>query len=257
MPRKRTPIPLITGNPKPNPKLDTYERLGVTPDSVAILPQITPILKQLPGGTDQAVEYLRGSAEPDARKWLGVYDEVPPSMRTKVPFEAYCLAANLTTKRVLELVTGACFEQSTNAAILIAKANHPKVVKATVKSALGKRGEGDRKMLHLHEGFVPIPKTNIVSVRGDVNTDNRVQTVNVGELGGIESKMARITNRFNERLGMGGGDVDRPALLADVDTGGDSVDSDAIGVAVREENEGEEPGELGPEGQVVDGEWEL
>jgi len=216
--RKRARIPLAIPS-KSHDELvaETYERLGVSPEAVAVLPRIAHILKDLPHGIDQAIEFLRGSADPDARKWLAIYDEVPPSYRNLVPVEAYCLAANLTTKRVLELVTGACFEQSDASASLLAKASKPAIIRATVDSALipGLHGTQDRKMMHLHEGFVPVPKTSVVNVHGDVRTDNRIQSISIGELSGIESQMAKIANRFNER--MVGGEHDRAESSAVID----------------------------------------
>jgi hypothetical protein len=202
--RKRGRIRSTPERTQEDKRADVYVRLGVKEEEVGVLPRISHILSALPGGVDKAVEYMRGSGEAEVRKWLIVYDSIPVSMRGLVPFEAYCLAANLTTKRVLELVTGACFEQSDAAASLIAKSAKPDVVAATVRGALSRRGTHDRKMMHLHEGFIPVPKTSITNVRGDVIQDNRTAVISVGELGGVESKMARIGSRYNDRLGISG-----------------------------------------------------
>lgn len=205
--------------------MEAYERLGVKPEDVIALPQITPILTQLPGkakdkGVNKAIQFLRGSAEPHARKWLGVYDSIPSTVAALLPFEAFCLAADLTPKRVLEVITGACFEQSSNTSALLAAANHPDIVVATVKAAKNSQyGGGDRKMLHQHSGFIPVPKnqTTIISGGGvQNNTQNNGTNVNigVGAVPQIEDVMARITNRFNvERLGLAAGDAEQARLL--------------------------------------------
>ncbi len=214
--RKRPRNPSVfPGKNKQTRLEEAYERLGVTSLDVETVPKITHILKELPAGqskakgTDRAIEFLRGSGDADARKWLDVYDLIPAYERKILPFEAFCVACNLTTKRVLELVTGACFEQSTAAAILIAKAAHPTLVKKSISLAKQPGGWEDRKMLHQREGFAPIPKTQVVNVQGDVNTDNRTQTnlqnISIGELAGIEDNMGRIADRFNESLGIGEG----------------------------------------------------
>jgi hypothetical protein len=202
--RRLSRVPSTSGKSYSIRIAETYERLGVTEQDVSQLPVITHILNELPGKAKKAVEFLRGSSEPEARKWLAVYDSLPVSSRGLIPFEAYCLAANLTTKRVLELITGACFEQSGAVSALIAKSEHPAVVKATVRAAKKPDGDADRKMLHLHEGFVPVPKTSVLNIHGDVTQDNRVQSISIGELTSIEGKMSRIANRFNERMGIGG-----------------------------------------------------
>jgi hypothetical protein len=205
--RKRARIPITTPKPRSSRVAEAYERLGVKEKDVKQAPIITHILNELPGKTKKAIEFLRGSSEPEARKWLAVYDSMAVSFRSLVPFEAFCLAANLTTKRVLELITGACFEQSANVSSLIAKAEHPAVVKATVRAAKKPGGDSDRKMLHLHEGFVPVPKTSVVNVQGDLNanTDNRIQSVSITTIDGINDRIKRVANRFNDRLGLGDG----------------------------------------------------
>ena len=205
--QRRSRIPITTPRSRSAKIAEAYERLGVKETDVSQQPIITHILNELPGKTKKAIEFLRGSGEVESRKWLAVYDSMPVSLRGLVPFEAYCLAANLTTKRVLELVTGACFEQSANVSSLIAKAEHPAVVKATVRAAKKPGGDSDRKMLHLHEGFVPVPKTSVVNVQGDLNanTDNRVQSVSITTIDGINDRIKRVANRFNDRLGLGDG----------------------------------------------------
>ena len=214
--RKRPRVPHVSPSKSKDEKINAaYERLGVSAADVHLLPKITPILENLDvkkaNGVRKAIEYLRGSVDPDARKWLAVYDALPESARVLIPFEAFCLASGLTTKRVLEVVTGACFEQSASATELIAAASQPAIVMTTVKAALNKRdGAVDRKMLHLHAGFVPVPKSqttifsgNAKQLNAQINDNSNNLTISAGEVPLIESKMAKITNRFNsERLGL-------------------------------------------------------
>ena len=228
--RKRARTPLLhPGTPVSRRRAQLYSTLGVTEAEVASTPQITHILKELPptaprakdGGITRALIFLRGSSEPDAKKFLAVYDQIPITQRHLLPIEAYCAASALTTKRLLELVTGACFEQSSATTALLAKASHPNVVAATVRNALmwGKDGVRDREMLHKHAGFIPVPKTNVLNVGGDFNQDNRKQ-IAIGEILGIEETQTRIANRFNERLGLAAS-VGATALPSAVDTAAD------------------------------------
>lgn len=201
---RRSRIPLSSSKSKPTRLDEAYERLGVSKEEVSKQPVITSVLKSsLAKGTDSAIEYLRGSHESDSRKFLDVYDSIPNSVRIILPIEAFCIASGLTTRRVLELITGACFEQSANVAELISKAAKPKLVGVAVKAALKQKNFEDRKLILQHEGYAPIPKTQVVNVQGDVNTDNRIQSVSIGELASTEKTMSRINDRFNERLGIG------------------------------------------------------
>ena len=211
---KRPSIPKTLGKPRLDRISEAYERLGVSKDEVAKQPVITSTLTVLDPitkgkqssirGVDKAIEFLRGSHEADARKFLDVYDSIPNSTRIVLPIEAFAVASGLSTKRVLELVTGACFEQSANVAELISRSARPKLVGVAVKQALKSKNFDERKLVLQHEGYAPIPKTQVVNVSGDVNTDNRIQSVNVNEIGApIEKSMSRINDRFNERLGIG------------------------------------------------------
>jgi len=201
--RKRPKIPALPSKSRASKLADAYERIGVTEEEVNAAPKITHILRELPGKTDKAIEFLRGSEDPDARKWLSVYDSVPSSVRKMLPFESFCVAAGITTKRMLEVITGACFEQSDAVAALLSKSAKPQILQKSIKLAQKPKQWEDRKMIMQHEGYAPVPKTQIINVGHDINTDNRVQSVSIGELSGIEGKMSRIADRFNERLGVG------------------------------------------------------
>lgn len=198
--RTRPRIPALPGKRKSERLREAYEKLGITEPEVNTAPRITHILKELPHKVDQAIEFLRGSHDPDATKLLLVYDSLPISVRKLLPIEAFCVASGLTTKRVLEVITGACFEQSDATAALLSKASKPLIVRKAIKEASTKKGWEDRKMILQHEGYAPVPKTQIVNVeRGDINMDNRQQSVSIGSLTQISDTMGRITDRFNER----------------------------------------------------------
>ena len=226
--RKRVDHPVAKSIPSSTKREESYERLGVTKKEVNAVPQISHILRELPGKLDQAIEFLRGSGEEDARRWLSVYDQLPPSVRSILPFEAFCVAAGISTKRMLEVITGACFEQSTATALLISKAAHPGLIKKSVEFARKEQNWEDRKMLHQKEGFAPIPKTQVVNVQGDVNPDNRTQSISVLQLGGVDSKMRTIEDKFNDRLGIGGRDETRQIEANIVEDEDDDGANDAI-----------------------------
>ncbi len=240
--RSRPKIPAIPPKPHKTKVDEAYERLGVTKEEVELLPKVTHILKELPGKIDKAIEYLRGSDEPDARKWLQVYDSIPITTRKLLPFEAFCAGSGLTTKRVLELVTGACFEQSDTVAKLVSKAAKPELIKRAVKFGMKEHNDSDRKMVLQHEGYAPVPKTQIINadkidnsqhIDGSFNfTDNKQQiaaaTVNVNQLRpNLERVMGKISSKYNERLGIGDGTQENVKQISDGDS---NLDPDVAGV---------------------------
>ncbi len=221
--KKRNPY-----NSKLHPIPYACHKLGIDPDKLNQTPKITHILAKLPGkrghaGIQAAIEFLRGSDNDDARKFISLWDDMPMSIRQILPFEAFCLASDITTKRMLEIITGACFEQSDQATSLIAATAHPEIVRATIQAAMVPRGFQDRKMLHLNKGFLPVSKNQTTILSGkqnsyQINSNNQQTTYTIGEVVGIEKRQERIADRFNERLGLGSGHpvIDQTAIRFDV-----------------------------------------
>jgi hypothetical protein len=204
-----------------------YTTLGVKPSDVAAVPQITHIIKQsFKRGIDDAILYLKASEEEEAKKFLRTWSEFSPTMHRKLPFEAFCVAASVRTKRILEILVSSCYDDATTAVKLITAVNHPKVVQATVKNAMKAEGAADRKMLHLHKGFLPVPRnnTNIFqpgakqlqlqdnsnhATQNNFGSDgkpldpaigNNKETFNPNAIGIIEGRMNRISDRYNQGL---------------------------------------------------------
>jgi hypothetical protein len=198
-------------------------RLGVTEEQLRSTPQITPILKKI-GGAKIALDYLRASHDPDARKLIKLYDEMAPALNPgrggklclrSVPIEAYCIAAQLTTRRVLELIAGEVFEQSGQVSELLVRHNHVEVVQATLNRALEKPtvvklsdgtervlappcGDAARKMIFQHSGFLPVPKTQVLHLHAKQGDAGSVSTVTA--LPPIEDGVRRISDRFNTQM---------------------------------------------------------
>jgi len=143
-----------------------YERLGVTPEKVAAVPQISHLLRKLDGGKSAAINLLRGSENPDARRFLEVYQDAPMTSRALLSIEAFCIAANVPTYRLMGIVVEEAIRQGTLCSALIAASYLPRVVKKAAEMALTDAGVGDRKMLLQATGFLPVPNgtTTIVSV---------------------------------------------------------------------------------------------
>jgi hypothetical protein len=53
---------------------------------------------------------------------------------------------------------------------LIAAVHHPEIVEATIQAAKGPFGMPDRKMLHDHMGFLPLPKGQTINIDASSKT---------------------------------------------------------------------------------------
>lgn len=198
---------------------DAWVKLGVTPEQVSAVPQVSGVLKSA-GGRAKILGYLRSSNEPDARKVLNIIDGVEGNslkklwMDSAIPMEAFCVSADIPTRRLLELVAGEVFLRSGQEAGLLAAAAHPKIVKKSIQKALeepvsvkqpdgtvkmepAESGLADRRMLHQHAQFLPMPKTQFINMpHGTI--DNRQQTqVNVAVAPPVEETVKRLSDRFN------------------------------------------------------------
>lgn len=205
--RKRVNMPVAKSKSALQRLDDAFLALGVTREQVESTPVITHILVKALNKNEQkaklkAIEFLRGSTDPDARRFLDVYDDLPESTRLQLPVEAFTIAAGLSTDRILEVIFTACRKQSDLASEMLTAAAQPDVLSAVVRGA--KKGDtAASKMLLNHSGFLPVPKTQIVSARGNINVDNSQHaTIAVGELGSVDKAMANIADRFNEKLGL-------------------------------------------------------
>lgn len=176
-------------------RVNALIKLGITEAQLAQCPMISHITKVV-GETRKVMEYMRGSEDERARPLCEQADILFASELDAVPIEAICLAAKMPPKKFLGFLMEEVSEQSKMQTALLAKASHPDVVAATVATALvpGKNGVQDRKMLHLAQGLLPVPKTN-VTFFNRATIDARTQTVNA-TLAPVEASVRRISERF-------------------------------------------------------------
>lgn len=197
---KRTPDELA--------RLDNvYTRFEITAAQVEACPNISDAFDDI-GGVVAVIEYLRSSDDGGAKELLrywDMYKDSEDSAKSIIPFEAYCVAAKMTKKKLMQVVMGEVCEQSDVASTLLAAAAHPKIVQKTISVAQSDAfGAGDaRKILHQHRGFLPTPKTQQVNIHGNLNQDNRQdnrQTANISllELDKANERISRAVDRFNE-----------------------------------------------------------
>lgn len=172
-------------------RAQVYSRLAITPEMVAAVPRITPQLQMiertmkgagqidagkkgircLPYGPGSDIFtswsfYIELLEDPDAVAVMRIYRSLSISERRALSLEAFCVAANVPSLKVLRLIRDSCIAMSREAASIVASLNHPRVVEKTVEVALTSEGIADRNTLHKATGFLPTPKSaqTIVSV---------------------------------------------------------------------------------------------
>lgn len=145
---------------------EALTRLEITEEQITKAPKISHVLRAA-NMLDNVWDYLEGSGKAQARQILEMRDRLSIKLRDGVPFEAYCVAANVRPQDALALLTVEVFDQASKASALLAASQHPAVTEATIMAALSPLGTAEKKMLHQHAGFLPVSKNTIVNVRGD------------------------------------------------------------------------------------------
>ena len=177
-----------------------YAVLGVTPIDVALVPRIEHLFRGL-GGKQKVFEYLAGSEEKEARAIVDLRAKVTPEQARVLPFEAFCVAAGVTTKRMIGLIQEEVFAQSRVAASILKDSSIPDIVKVTLRQAKTIAGTQEKRMLLQSGGVLPLPKTVVMPVYGNLNVDQsqKTQINQVAVLPPVEHTVQRLSDRFNER----------------------------------------------------------
>lgn len=112
------------------------------------------------GGLEGAIEAARIIAEHDDRykALVFMYDETAESNRYKLKLEFLCESAGILQEQFVGDTIAAIFKRGSDIGKIMAGASHPRIVEATIEHAQKVNGFMDRKMLHDHIGFLPIPK---------------------------------------------------------------------------------------------------
>lgn len=205
---KKTPNKptLISKSPKPTKRKEDYRfealtLLDVSEEQLMTTPKIEHLFKAI-GGKENVMEYLAGSEEPEARAVVTLAAKLNRDQANAIPFEAYCIAADITPKKLFGVIATEVADQSEQAMRLLSKARRAEVVQAAIDSALLPLGAGDRKLILQAEGYAVVPKNTVING----NVDNRTQTQNVAILPSVEDGVRRLSDRFNT--------MEPPAMIA-------------------------------------------
>jgi hypothetical protein len=214
-------IPALKKSKRTNGALlaKAYEVLGVTAIDVALVPRIEHLFRGL-GGKQKVFEYLAGSEEKEARAIVELRAKVTPDQARVLPFEAFCVAAGVTTKRMFGLIQEEVFAQSRVAAAILKDSSIPHIVECTVRQAKTIAGTQEKRMLLQSGGVLPLPKTVVMPVYGNLNVDQsqKTQVNQYAVLPPVEQAVQRLSDRFNER---------NPTVLTALPEAGDEDDEDS------------------------------
>jgi len=187
-----------------------YEQLDLKPERTREVPRITDEVRKILTGIRNAnptapsdyIYYLRATDAKEARVFLDVYDSIPRIYARTLPIEAFCVAANISPLRIIEILVSTCVRLNTQAAAIIAASNHPRVVDKTVEMALTDDGIEDRNVLHKAVGFLPTPKSAQTTINVQQNATAQASAapqIAVVAAPPPEQTIRKLADRFNER----------------------------------------------------------
>lgn len=151
----------------------------ITKRNLENCPKIEDSLKRAIGGRLRAIETLKFSQHPDAKKLLEFCQRIKFANRDKVPFEAMCLAAGVDVMTIFGALILAARDVSRAESALITMTEHPNVVRATVDDATQRVPILDKnanlvgyapasakaqEMVHKAVGWLPTPKGSNINV---------------------------------------------------------------------------------------------
>lgn len=172
----------MTRNPakrrkKVSPRLGALKRLGLDPKDPPKIDLLSTKAVQSVGSREEFLDYARTSDDGRIVTMIERYDKLSDSDRDALTIPDLCAFAEITFAELLGEVVRVAFSHNTDLSNLIAAVNQPKVVQATVDAALKPDGVDDRKVLHQHSGFVPIPKgsSTIVKFQQLINNSREVE----------------------------------------------------------------------------------
>ena len=119
----------------------------------------------------QVYAMIRAAREfsPAARAFIEFADSLTAEARRRLPLEALCIKAEVSSMELLGAIVKATYEFKKQESALLTIMAHPEVVRSTIESAavLGPAGVEDRKMIHNAVGYLPTNKgTQIINIVG-------------------------------------------------------------------------------------------
>lgn len=160
------------------------------------VPDVTANIVRACGSVHNAIQALRSDDSEDAKSFILRYESVGPSDRRRLTLEEFIVAAGLSSRRFIEVLTGALMQQCQDVTKMMVAVAQPKVIQATIKAATDQvpitaydpilechkvvgYTNGDTKAMeifHKATGFLPTPKGSNTTI----NLNQLNQTANMG-----------------------------------------------------------------------------
>jgi hypothetical protein len=146
---------------------------------------------------------LARTSDPRAARFLEAWDAIRVSeQQVKGAALAVCERIGLVPMDLLLAVADAAVRSSMCEAQLSAALALPSIVERSIETALTAEGIADRKLLFLHSGFLPSPKTSHAAFSAmrdaNVRTPEQIPAVTAPR---PEDTIRRVVDRFNEGFG--------------------------------------------------------
>jgi hypothetical protein len=153
-----------------------YRENGVTQEMINRQPRFTKVWESM-GGFAVAAEYLRGSEDPDAIKFMEVYDRVPLDEHDFLEFQGFCAAAGVSGKKLFGIIAAEAAVEANQKIALVSAIKSPDVIDFTLEMAMTPGGHRERALVAKASGYTPAPKgSNLIVNNGRISAGN---TVNV------------------------------------------------------------------------------
>lgn len=158
--KQKSGIGLVKPGKQCSARQDALRRLGFKQ-----APEINPLAVyavQVAGSKQKFLAYARTSDHLGVQSLIEKYDSLSPSDRRALSITDLCIVCDLNFGVLLGEVSREAFNHNADVSRLLAAVWQPRVVKATIDSAIkyaGPDGVRDRQMLHTHSNFVPVPKS--------------------------------------------------------------------------------------------------
>lgn len=166
-----------------------YVYLEIDRETVEAQPRVSQHFKYV-GGEDRVWEILESSDSPEARKLCAIRSKLTKSQRDQVPFEAFAVAAGLSTKKAFGAVSEALVEYSQDISKLLLHTAAPILMEKAIAHASEADGVSERKTLLMTVGIVPRPKNSTTVINGDVVKGNKNSVSVLPDPGEIGRKLS-------------------------------------------------------------------
>jgi hypothetical protein len=160
---------------------------------------------RIAGGKRKFIDYARYSADPEVAALVARWDSLSKSDRQALAITDMCHACGLEFADLFGQVSAQAFRHNANVAKLMAAVSQPRVVKATVDSAiqfLGPDGVKDRQMLHTHSNFLPVPKSasTIFHLQQQINNNRESGRAEMTTLPSFEEDIIAFNSALRTRV---------------------------------------------------------